>query len=96
MNTVPTEAGIDAEVHAVVGALGQVPVTAANQCHSRFIEARGSQRMDSGMSAIDTWVYSTQAKSCAERAVKATTAASARMAVNCMVNVLKVITADRA
>lgn len=92
MNTVSAEAGIDAKIHAVVGALGQVPVTAVDKCHSRFVEARGSQRMESGMSAADTCVCSTQApESCAGRAVQVTIAASARKAVNCMMKVLKML-----
>lgn len=84
MNAVPAEDGFDLEVHAVIGALGQWSVTDYDKCHSRFVEARGSQRMDSRMSAADTWVYSIQAGKGAGRAVQATSAASVRLAVNCV------------
>lgn len=40
MNTVPAEAGVNAEVHAVVGALAQFPVAALDEYHGRLVEGR--------------------------------------------------------
>lgn len=42
MNTVPAEAGVDAEVHAVVSALAQFPVTTFDECDGRLVEFRSS------------------------------------------------------
>lgn len=44
MNTVPAEPGVDAEVHAVIGALAQFPVAVLNECDSRLVDARCGQK----------------------------------------------------